>query len=389
MIAPSLMEPLTLFWRTTGLAHMSWDSALMLGVGGVLIAVAIRREWESLFLFALGFSILLAHLPGSTLAEPGGLLYGLYEVGIRNGLLPALLCLGLGVLADFGPLIAMPSLLLVGAAAQTGIFVSLWIALVWQTGLTEAAAMGLVGGANLPSLVFGVNRLAPDWLGTMVVALYACMALMPLLQIPIARLLTTEQERQVGMAPLRPVSRWERIFFPFLFLLPSLLLLPAIAPLLGLLAFGNLLKESGIAARLTMGLNPTMQTGLLPLITLLLGLAVGGKMSAERFFSLEMIGILGLGVVAFGIGSMAAVLMGKWLYRRTGGQVNPLVGVAGLAMVPLAARLAHKLGVEAAPDVRQRSQHPLLLTYAMGVNMAGVIGSIVAAGILLTALGGR
>lgn len=388
------MESLTHFWLTTGLTHITWEAIAMMGIGGVLLYMAIAREFEPIFLFSLGFSVILSHMPGSAMAQPGGLLYQLYEVGVESGLFPALIFLGLGMLADFGPLIAMPSLLFVGAAAQTGIFVTLLIALVvsgWlgsPLDLASAAVVGMIGGANPPSMIFCADRLAPDLLGMIVVALYASMALLHLFQPPVMRLLTTEQERRVVMEPMRALSRWERVLFPLVLLLPCLLLLPAIAPLLGLLAFGNLLRESGVLERIMIGLSSTAQTRLLPIITLLFGLAVGGKLSADRFFSLEFVAIFLAGVVALSLGSVGGILMAKWLCHNGNGKVNPLVGAAGVAVVPLAARIANKLAAEASFGGKEMP-NIFLLGHAMGANVAGVIGSMVAAGILLTVLDGR
>ncbi|MEO5352196.1 MAG: sodium ion-translocating decarboxylase subunit beta [Magnetococcus sp. XQGC-1] len=386
------MESLTLFWQATGISHLTWGALLMLGVGGVVLAIAVIREFEPLFLFAMGFAIILTHLPGSPMANPGGLFSLLYDLGVRSALLPALLFLGLGILADFGPLIAMPSLLLVGAVAQLGVFCTLLAALAMNNlfglpfALTDAAAIGMIGGANPANVIFFADRLAPDLLGSIVVALYAGTALLPRLQPFIAGLLTTRQERQVVMPPPRPVSRWERMLFPLVLLLPCLLFLPAVAPLLGLLAFGNLLKESGLLARISVGLNGPARVGFLPMVTLMLGLAVGGRFSAEGFLSWATLGILCLALLAFVLASVLGVLAGKWLYRVGNGLVNPLVGVAGVAVVPLTARMAGRLGMEESPDGTHSADR--LLGYAVGVNMAGVIGSVVTAGILLAVLGG-
>lgn len=387
------MEPLTLFWHTTGLTHVTWEALVMMGVGGVLLYLAIVREFEPILLFSIGFSVILSHMPGSTMAEPGGLLYLLYEMGVGSGLFPALFFFGLGILADFGPLIAMPSLLFVGAAAQMGIFITLLMALVvgswlgFPFDLADAAVVGMIGGANPPNIIFFADRLAPDLLGTIVVVLYISMALLHLFQPPVMRLLTTEQERQVIMEPMRALSRWERVLFPLVLLVPCLLLLPTIAPLLGLLAFGNLLRESGVLERIMIGLSSTAQTRLLPVITLLFGLAVGGKLSAERLLSLETVGIFCLGVIALSLGSAGGILMAKWLCYGSNGKVNPLIGAAGVAVVPLAARIANKLAVEASFSGRE-APNTFLLGHAMGANVAGVIGSMVASGILLTVLNG-
>lgn len=386
------MEPLTLFWQMTGLTHITWEALVMIGVGGVLLYVAIVREFEPIFLFSLGFSVILSHMPGSTMAEPGGLLYVLYEMGVKSGLFPALIFFGLGMLADFGPLIAMPSLLFVGAAAQMGIFVVLFVALLLSAwlglsfDLADAAVVGMIGGASPPNIIFFADQLVPDRLGTVVVVLYINMTLLHLFQPVVMRLLTTEQERQVIMEPMRPLSRWERMLFPLVLLVPCLLLLPAIAPLLGLLAFGNLLRESGVLERIMIGLSSTAQTRLLPIVTLLFGLAVGGKLSAERFLSWETIAIFCLGLMALVLGSAGGIGMAKWLCHGSNGKVNPLIGAAGVAVVPLAARIANKLAVDEATFSRRETPNTFLLGHAMGANVAGVIGSIVAAGILLTVL---
>ncbi|MBF0461911.1 MAG: sodium ion-translocating decarboxylase subunit beta [Magnetococcales bacterium] len=378
-----------------GLAHLPWGSLAMMGVGGVLLVLATMREFESVFLFALGLAILLTNLPGSALAEPGGLLYLLYDVGVHHGLLPALFCLSLGILADFRPLIALPALLFVGAAAQMGVFITLLFVLLLNVGLglhldvAHAALISQIGSGYAPSLLFGADRLAPELLGTVVMVLYANMALLPLLQSPIAHRLTTEEERQVVMTAIRPVSRWERMLFPGILMVSSLLIWPFVAPvaaLLGLLALGNLLKEAGIVAAIATRIPPAISARLLSLITLLFGLAVGSRLSAAQFLSLGTVGILCLGVVACGVGSASGILMGKWLYRRSNGQINPLLGAAGLAVVPLAARMVGKLEAEA----RQTDgPHAPLLAYALGTNLAGVIGSVVATGILLAILGGK
>ncbi|MEO5340856.1 MAG: sodium ion-translocating decarboxylase subunit beta [Magnetococcus sp. MYC-9] len=383
------MESWTHFWHTTGLAQLSGSTFLLLVVAVLLLVLAIRREFEPLFLTALGAAALLANLPGSTLAAPGGLLHTLYEVGVRSGLLPALLFLGWGLLADFGPLIAMPALLFVGAAAQLGIFVTLWLA--WNLNATlghpftlpDVTAMALVGGGNGASLVFVTDRLAPHLLGVAVLTLYACMALLYRLQTPIACLLTTTEERQRLMNPPRTVCRAERLLFPLLLALPALLLVPSIAPLLGLLAFGNLLRESSLLERLHLGGHLRLQASLLPMLTLLLGLAIGGRLRAEQLLTGGTLLLVCLGLLAFVVGSGAGMMMARLLHRRDR-PMNPLLGGAGMAAMPLAARIAGKLGREALPNGRPNDP---LLTYAVATNLAGLIGSVLAAGILLALVG--
>ncbi|MBF0182847.1 MAG: sodium ion-translocating decarboxylase subunit beta [Magnetococcales bacterium] len=386
------MESLSLFWQNTGIAQVTFGSLLMVGLGTLLLVVAIRQGLETIFLFSLGFAAILANMPGSTLADPGGMLYTLYEVGIRDGMLPALVLLGLGILADFGPLIAMPSLLFVGAAAQAGIFVTVLLAMTLFSGFgpsfneMQAAVIAIAGGASVPNLVFAADRMAPELVGVAVVAIHVAIVLLPTLQSLLAALFVSEQERQVVMGAMRPVSPWERILFPVLLLVTCLLLLPAIAPLLAPLAFGNLMRESGVVGRITTGLSPAAHSGLLSLATLLLGLAIGGRLTPDRFFSLETVSIILLTIIAFGVGSASALMMGKWLYRQSAGAVNPLLGAAGVAVVPLAARMVRKLGAENKPPIDLPAP---MLAYALATNMAGLLSAIVAAGILLSLLAGK
>jgi oxaloacetate decarboxylase beta subunit len=290
--------------------------------------------------------------------------------------------MGVGALTDFGALIARPSTLLLGAAAQFGIFATLIgaVALNFLPGfdftLQDASAIAIIGGADGPTAIFLASRLAPDLLGAIAVAAYSYMALVPIIQPPIMRALTSEKERTVVMQQLRPVSRLERILFPFVVLLLCVLLLPSAAPLIGMLTFGNLLRESGVVERL----SRAAQNEIINTVTIMLGLAIGSKLSAEKFLALETLGILVLGALAFCIGTAAGVLMGKLMYRVTGGKVNPLIGAAGVSAVPMAARVVNRVGLEA-------DHHNFLLMHAMGPNVAGVIGSAVAAGILLALTG--
>ncbi|MCB1865985.1 MAG: sodium ion-translocating decarboxylase subunit beta [Chromatiales bacterium] len=369
-------------WQSTGLANLGWDAALMIGVGCLLMWLAIARGFEPLLLLPIGFGAVLSNIPLAGIAEPGGLLGHLYDVGIGSGVFPLLIFMGVGALTDFGPLIARPSTLFLGAAAQFGIFATLLGALAlnmvpgFDFTLKDAAAIAIIGGADGPTAIFLASKLAPDLLGAIAVAAYSYMALVPLIQPPIMRLLTTKKERATVMQQLRPVSRAERVLFPLMVLLLCAMLLPSAAPLIGMLTLGNLLRESGVVERL----SKAAQNEIINIVTIFLGLAVGSKLQAEKFLSLETLGILALGAVAFTIGTATGVLMGKIMYRISKGQVNPLIGAAGVSAVPMAARVANKVGHETDP-------HNFLLMHAMGPNVAGVIGSAVAAGVLLSVLG--
>jgi oxaloacetate decarboxylase beta subunit len=376
-------QGLILIWESTGLANFTWGQVLMSGIGILLIYLAIAKDFEPLLLIPIGFGGLLANIPVAEISGPDGLLGILYHSGIDTGLFPLLIFMGVGALTDFGALIAMPSLLALGAAAQFGIFATLIGALAMnlipglEFSLADASAIAIIGGADGPTAIFLASKLAPDLLGAIAVAAYSYMALVPIIQPPIMRLLTTEEERKVPMGQLRHVSKKERIIFPLLLLALVTLFLPASAPLIGMLALGNLLRECGVVDRL----SHTAQNELINIVTIFLGLAVGSKLSADKFLNPETLGILVLGLLAFSIGTAAGLLMGKMMYRLTGGKVNPLIGAAGVSAVPMAARVANKMGLEADP-------HNFLLMHAMGPNVAGVIGSAVAAGVLLAIVGG-
>jgi oxaloacetate decarboxylase beta subunit len=306
----------------------------------------------------------------------------LYSAGVSTGVFPLLIFMGVGAHTDFGALIANPKTLLLGAAAQFGIFFTLLGALAMNVvpgldfSLADAAAIGIIGGADGPTAIFLATRLSPALLGAIAVAAYSYMALVPIIQPPIMRFLTTAEERSTAMEELRPVSRLERILFPFTILFAVVLFLPAAAPLIGMLVFGNLLRECGVVERLARA----AQNEVINAVTIFLGLAVGSKLNAEEFLNLETLGILSIGLVAFAIGTASGVLMGKGMYLATGGRINPLIGAAGVSAVPMAARVVNKVGLEANPN-------NYLLMHAMGPNVAGVIGSAVAAGFLLSMLG--
>jgi len=370
-------------WLSTGLANFEWGQLLMIAVGGLLLYLAIARKFEPLLLVPIGFGAVLTNIPVAGLAGPDGLLHYIYTVGIETGVFPLLIFMGVGALTDFGALIANPRTLMLGAAAQFGIFLTLLGALAlnmvpgFDFSLSDAAAIGIIGGADGPTAIFLASRLAPDLLGAIAVAAYSYMALVPIIQPPIMRALTTEAERKVVMQQLRPVSKLEKIIFPLIVLLMTVLFLPAAVPLVGMLTFGNLLRECGVVDRL----SRTAQNELINIVTIFLGLAVGSKLDAHKFLTVETLGILVLGALAFSVGTAAGLLMGKLMHRLSGGKVNPLIGAAGVSAVPMAARVVNKVGLEA-------DHHNFLLMHAMGPNVAGVIGSAVAAGVLLAIVGG-
>ncbi len=371
-----------MLWQSMGIANMSWGQASMIVVGFSLIYLAVAKKFEPLLLLPIGFGAVLSNIPVAGIAEEGGLLWYVYSSGIETGIFPLLIFMGVGALTDFGALIAMPTTLLLGAAAQFGIFATLLGALAlnfipgFDFTLAEASAIAIIGGADGPTAVFLTSKLAPDLLGAIAVAAYSYMALVPIIQPPIMRLLTTEKERGVVMTQLRPVSKLEKILFPFTVLALCLLFLPSAAPLIGMLTLGNLLREAGVVDRL----SHAAQNEIINVVTIFLGLAVGSKLQADKFLTLETLGILTLGAVAFCIGTATGILMGKLMHRITGGKVNPLIGAAGVSAVPMAARVVNKVGLET-------NHHNFLLMHAMGPNVAGVIGSAVAAGILLAIVG--
>ncbi|GAA3540963.1 sodium ion-translocating decarboxylase subunit beta [Zobellella aerophila] len=376
------MDSLLTLWLETGLANFHWKQLVMIAVGLLLIYLAIARGFEPLLLLPIGFGGVLANIPNAGMAEPGGILYYVYEVGIGSGVFPLLIFMGVGAMTDFGALIANPKTLLLGAAAQLGIFATLFgaIALNFLPGfnftLADASAIAIIGGADGPTAIFLASKLAPDLLGAIAVAAYSYMALVPIIQPPIMRLLTTEQERSIQMAQLRHVSKREKVLFPLAVLTLTILFLPSATPLVGMFCLGNLMKESGVVDRL----SKTAQNELINIVTIFLGLAVGSKLSADKFLNVETLGILGLGAVAFSIGTAGGLLMGKLMCKLSGGKVNPLIGAAGVSAVPMAARVVNKMGLEA-------NHQNFLLMHAMGPNVAGVLGSAVAAGVLLALVG--
>ena len=372
------MELVEQIWKESGIYQIEVGQLVMLAVCLGLLYLGIVRKFEPLLLVTIGFGGLLSNIPGVEIATGNGLLHLSYVVGIETGAFPLIIFMGVGALTDFGPLLANPRTLFLGAAAQFGIFATLLGALglthlgVMDFSLREAAAIGIIGGADGPTAIYVAGQLAPQLLGAIAVAAYSYMALVPLIQPPIMKLLTTEAERKIEMVQLREVSKAERIIFPLLLLLLVALLLPSAAPLLGMLCFGNLMRECGVVDRL----SDTTQNALINIVTIFLGLAVGSKLSAAEFLVPSTLGILVLGMVAFAIGTASGVIMGKLLNKISTTPINPLIGAAGVSAVPMAARVANKVGLEANP-------HNILLMHAMGPNVAGVIGSAVAAGIMI------
>lgn len=380
------------FLNSTGFAMMSFGSIVMIIISLVLLYLAIAKGFEPLLLIPIAFGMLLANLPGADMMkepvveiikdpntgelvshtkEYGGLLYYLYQ-GVKLGIYPPLIFLGIGAMTDFGPLIANPKSILLGAAAQFGIFATFIGAVLMGFPGAEAASIAIIGGADGPTALYLTSKLAPQLLGPIAVAAYSYMALVPIIQPPIMKALTTKEERSVVMEQLRPVSKKEKIIFPIMVTLVVSLLLPSAATLVGMLMLGNLFRESGMTDRL----SKTAQNEMINIVTILLGTTVGATASAENFWNLKTLGILALGLVAFSIGTASGVIFGKIMYKVSGGKVNPLIGSAGVSAVPMAARVSQKVGQEENPK-------NFLLMHAMGPNVAGVIGSAIAAGMLL------
>jgi sodium ion-translocating decarboxylase beta subunit len=429
------METLLSLWQSTGIYHIQSGQMIMIGICLLLLFLAIRKGFEPMLLLPIGFGGLLANLPaaglafsaiehalhngtpaiGATLAQLAGLsadtadaiiyktlansdpdlyqaalqavqaagyndgmLYTFYKVAIASGIAPLVIFIGVGAMTDFGPLLANPRTLLLGAAAQFGIFATVLGAIGlsyfgMDFSLADAAAIGIIGGADGPTAIYVASKLAPDLLGAIAVAAYSYMALVPLIQPPIMRLLTTQAERGIVMQQLRTVSKREKIIFPIVMLALVGLILPDATPLLGAFCLGNLMRESGVVDRL----SDTAQNALINITTIFLGLAVGSKLAADKFLDPKTLGILALGIVAFGIGTAAGVLMAKLMNVFSKNKINPLIGSAGVSAVPMAARVSNKLGLQANPQ-------NYLLMHAMGPNVAGVIGSAIAAGVMIT-----
>ncbi len=397
------IEVISDFWKSTGFSIMEYGQVIMLLISFILLYLALAKGFEPLLLIPIAFGMLLANLPGANLMkepiveivkdastgelvsktkELGGLLYYLYQ-GVKLGIYPPLIFLGVGAMTDFGPLISNPKSILLGAAAQFGIFATFLGAIVLNSsGLVaftakEAASIAIIGGADGPTALYLTAKLAPHLLGPIAVAAYSYMALVPIIQPPIMKALTTKAEREIVMTQLRTVSKRERIIFPIMVTLVVSLLLPSAASLIGLLMLGNLFRESLLVDRL----SQTAQNELLNIVTIFLGVTVGATANAETFLTTKTLSIIALGLLAFSIGTASGVLFGKLMCKMSGGKINPLIGAAGVSAVPMAARVAQRVGQEANP-------RNFLLMHAMGPNVAGVIGSAIAAGMLLNYFGG-
>ncbi len=346
---------------------------LMILIVFALFYLAIAKGFEPLLLLPIAFGGLLANIPLAHMAGPHGMLGVIYNMGIANEFFPLLIFMGVGAMTDFGPLLANPKTALLGGAAQFGIFGSLVGAVALGFDLQSASAISIIGGADGPTSIFIANRLAPEMLGAIAVAAYSYMALVPVIQPPIMKLLTTKEERQIVMKSGRKVHRLEKLFFPIVVLMLSILLLPESTPLIGAFAFGNFAKESGVVERL----NDTMQNALINTVTIFLGLGVGSKLAADKFLVVESLGIMIIGLLAFSAGTAMGVIMAKIMNKYSKEPINPLIGAAGVSAVPMAARVVSKVGSDEKPG-------NILLMHAMGPNVAGVIGSAVAAGVLLS-----
>lgn len=379
----SFSDTILKLFNESGFAALTWQQLAMILISFVLIYLAIQKKFEPLLLLPISFGVLLANLPSTGImsgplpnsSEPGGLLYYLYQ-GVKLGIYPSLIFLGIGAMTDFGPLIARPSSLFLGAAAQFGVVIAFIIAIALGFSPKAAASIGIIGGADGPTAIFLTTRLAPELLPAIAIAAYSYMALIPLIQPPLMRLLITKKERAVKMEQLREVSKLEKIVFPIVVTVLTILLLPSVAPLIGMLMMGNLFRESGVVERL----SNTAQNSLINIVTIFLGTTVGATARADRFLSPETLKIIFLGLMAFAFSTIGGLLLGKLMCFLSGGKINPLIGSAGVSAVPMAARVSQVEGQKANPS-------NYLLMHAMGPNVAGVIGSAVAAGVLLALFG--
>ncbi len=369
------MEFLIEFYNSTGFAILDWKQVVVLGVALLFLYLAIAKKYEPYLLIPIAFGMFLANFPGTGIVDEGGLLYYLYK-GTKMGIYPPLIFLCVGMSTDFGPLIANPKTILLGAAAQFGIFFALITAVLLGFTGPEAASIGIIGGADGPTAIYLTTKLADHLLGPIALAAYSYMALVPIIQPPIIKALTTKEERQIKMVQTRHVSQKEKILFPIIVSAVVILLLPSSAALVGMLMFGNLVKESGVVPKLVEACSNTMMY----MITIILGLTVGSTAVAETFLSIGTLKIIALGLFAFAVGTASGVIFGKIMCKLSGGKINPMIGAAGVSAVPMAARVVQKVGQEENPS-------NFLLMHAMGPNVAGVIGSAVAAGILLNIFG--
>lgn len=371
-----LIEKALVMFKTSGFFFVTPGMIVMWAIGFTLIYLAIARGYEPLLLLPIGFGIVLANLPLADLMKPHeGLLWRFYHYGIQWEIIPPLIFLGLGALTDFGPMLARPVLIFLGAGAQAGVYITFFVAHAIGFDLKEAATIGIIGGADGPTTIFLATKLAPHMLGSCAVAAYSYMALVPIIQPPIMKLLTTKEERVIKMRKLRKVSKLEKVLFPMVSAVVIILLVPAAAPLMAMFMIGNLFREAKVVERL----NHAAQNELLNIVTIFLGLPVGATMDAQTFLQPKVIFIFFLGLFAFMISTATGVLLAKLMNLFNKEKINPLLGAAGVSAVPMAARVVHKVGAEA-------DKKNYLLMYAMGPNVAGVIGTVIAAGVFLTIL---
>ncbi|MEM4406714.1 MAG: sodium ion-translocating decarboxylase subunit beta [Candidatus Methanomethylicaceae archaeon] len=362
------------FLLTSGYFNITIGNVVMISVALVLIYLAIKKEYEPLLLLPIGFGALLANMPLSGIAELGGFLYYIHNYLLETGIIPILIFIGIGAMTDFGPLLSSPKSFILGAAAQIGIFLAIMLAFSMGFSVNEAGAIGIIGSADGPTTVYTAAKLAPHLLGPVAVAAYSYMSLVPIIQPPVIRALTTKKERTVRMPPLlREVSKREKLLFPIITTVIACLLVPTSTPLIGALMVGNLFRESGVTERL----SKAAQNELINLSTILLGLGVGGTMKAESFLTVSTLMIIGIGAFAFATATAGGVLMGKFFYLATKGKFNPMIGAAGVSAVPMSARVVQKMAAKEDPE-------NFLLMHAMGPNVAGVIGSAIVAGIIIS-----
>lgn len=370
----SVLQSLLSMVKMSGFSGLTSGNIIMILVGGILLYLAIGKKYEPLLLVPIAFGAILVNLPFSGLMEEGGFLY-IISYGIHHELFPILIFMGIGAMTDFGPLLANPVTFLLGAAAQFGVFVALIIAVILGFDLREAAAIGIIGGADGPTAIYLAAKTAPHLIGAIAVAAYSYMSLVPIIQPPVMRLLTTPEQRKIVMKQLKPISKLEKILFPIISTILVGLILPTSVPIIGVLMLGNLFRESMVVTRL----SNTAQNELINIVTILLSVCVGATMQAEYFLTVETIKIITLGLIAFAFSTAGGVLFGQILYKLSGGKINPLIGAAGVSAVPMAARVAQTVGQRANP-------RNFLLMHAMGPNVAGVIGTAVAAGLFIALL---
>ncbi|AZV55634.1 sodium ion-translocating decarboxylase subunit beta [Clostridium sp. AWRP] len=367
-----ILNSIRSMFYSTSLVHLSIGNVFLIIVGMIMIYLAIAKKYEPFLLLGIGFGCIIANIPGNELIKQGGLISYFY-LGVKKVVFPPLIFLGVGAMTDFGPMIANPSIMVLGAFAHIGIFVAIIGAKVLHFTLAESGAIGIIGGADGPMAIYVTQTLAPHLMAQISVAAYSYMALMPLIQPPIMKLLTTKKERNIMMKQARVVSKREKICFPILITVIIDLLLPPIAPLITMLMLGNLMRESGVVDRLA----KTAGGSFMNVITIMLTLSIGSTMAADTFLTVKTIKIVVLGLIAFMVGTAGGVLGAKFLNKLSGGKINPLIGSAGIASVPIAARVSHSVGL-------QENKYNFLIMHAMGPNLAGVFGTAIAGGILIT-----